>query len=74
MRPKDEADFAKLVRAERRKWQGSHLLAPGALRDFQKLSDEAFRLMTGKYYRPVDLIADMGSRRLFKLKLRKAGE
>jgi hypothetical protein len=74
MRRKDEADFAKLVQAERRRWRDNHLLGAGALQDFQKLSDEAFRSMRGKYYRPVDLIADMDSRRLLRLKLRKAEE
>jgi hypothetical protein len=60
-------DSVNLVRAERRRWQENRLLAKGALNDFQKLSDEAFRSMKGKYYRPADLIADMQSRRFFKL-------
>ena len=68
MRRKDVIDFTRLVRAERRRWQQDHLLAPGALNDFQKLSDEAFRVMKGKYYRPADLIVDIQSRRFFKLK------
>jgi hypothetical protein len=74
MRRKDVADFAKLVQAERRSWRDNHLLGGGALQDFQKLSDEAFRSMRAKYCRPVDLIADMESRRSFKMKLRKAEE
>lgn len=61
-------DSVKFVRAERRRWQDNHLLARGALDDFQKLSDEAFRSMKGRYYRPADLIADMQSRRFFRLK------
>jgi hypothetical protein len=68
MRRKDGADFTNLVRAERRRWRENQLLAPGALSDFQKLSDEAFRLMRGKYYHATDLIADIQSRRFFKLK------
>lgn len=68
MRRNNVLDAVKFVRAERRRWQGSHLLAQGALNDFQKLSDEAFRSMRGKYYRPVDLIADMEARRFFRLK------
>jgi hypothetical protein len=59
MRRGEVLDSAKLVLAERRRWQDNHLLAPGALRDFQQLSDEAFFSMKGKYYRPADLIADM---------------
>jgi len=46
---KEVCEYAKLVQAERRRWQDNHLLAPGALRDFQKLSDEAFLSMKGKY-------------------------
>lgn len=42
MRRGEVLDSAKLVLAERRRWQDNHLLAPGALRDFQQLSDEAF--------------------------------
>jgi len=42
------------------------------LNDFQKLSDEAFRSMKGKYYRPADLIADMQSRRFFRLQSTRA--
>jgi hypothetical protein len=59
-------DSMNLVRAERRAWQENHLLAKGALNDFQKLADEAFRSMKAKYYRPADLIAEMHSRRYFK--------
>jgi hypothetical protein len=68
MRRKDVTDLARLVRAERRRWQDGHLLAPGALNDFQKLSDEAFHSMREKYYRPADLVAEMRLRRIFKRK------
>jgi len=68
VRRNNVVDAAKFVRAERRRWQGNHLLAQGSLNDFQKLSEEAFRSMRGKYYRPVDLIADMDTRRFFRLK------
>jgi hypothetical protein len=74
MRRKDDTDFTKLVRAERRRWQENQFLAPGALSDFQKLSDEAFRSMRAKYYHPTDLIADMQSRRFFKLKTARITE
>ena len=74
MRRNNALDSVNLVRAERRRWQENHLLADGALNDFQKLSDEAFRSMKGKYYRPVDFIADMQSRRLFKLRSTRAAD
>jgi hypothetical protein len=67
VRRNNALDSVNLVRAERRRWHENHLLAEGALNDFQKLSDEAFRSMKRKYYRPTDLIADMQSRRFFKL-------
>jgi hypothetical protein len=67
MPKEDGLESARLVQAERRRWQDNHLLAPGAPHDFSKLSDEAFLLMRGKYYRPADLIAEMRSRRDFKL-------
>jgi hypothetical protein len=72
MRRNNALDSANLVRAERRRWQENHLLAEGALNDFQKLSDEAFRSMKAKYYRPADLFADMQSRRLFRLQTKRA--
>jgi hypothetical protein len=34
-----------------------HLLASRAIRDFQKLSEEAFQSLRSKYYRPADLVA-----------------
>ena len=72
VRRNNALDSVNLVRAERRRWQENHLLAEGALNDFQKLADEAFRSMKGKYYRPADLIADMQSRRLFRLRTTRA--
>ena len=68
MRRRQLDHSTKLVIAERRRWQDNHLLAPGALRDFQQLSDEAFSSMRDKYYRPADLIADVQLRRHFRLK------
>jgi hypothetical protein len=53
------ADFGRLVRDERRNWRDQRLLAPRALRDFQKLSDEAFDSMRRKYFCPADLVAEM---------------
>jgi hypothetical protein len=62
--PKNQpADIAIFIRDERRKWQNNHLIAPGALRDFQKLSDEAFILMRRKYFSPAELISEMRRRR-----------
>ena len=58
MSKKKLINLGKLVRDERLKWQDGHLLAPGAFRDFQKLCDEAFHLLRGKYYRPADLVAE----------------
>ena len=63
MSKKESINLAKLVRDERQKWQDDHLLAPGAFRDFQKLCDEAFHSLRGKYYRPADLVAEMRLRR-----------
>ena len=66
-------DALKIVKPEDKvpAWPELSYLAPDALNDFQKLSDEAFRSMTDKYYRPADLIADMRSRRFLKLKARR---
>jgi hypothetical protein len=59
---------------ERQKWQDDHLLASRAIRDFQKLSDEAFHSLRGKYYRPADLVAEMRLRRRLRIKVpRKTG-
>ena len=74
MSKKASINLAKLVRDERQKWQDHHLLAPGAFRDFQKLSDEAFHSLRAKYYRPADLVAEMRLRRRLRLKMpRKTG-
>src|SRR5580704_16599577 len=74
MSKKESINLAKLVRDERQKWQDDHLLAPGALRDFQKLSDEAFHLLRRKYYRPADLVAEMRLRRRLRINVpRKTG-
>ena len=74
MTKKELINLAKLVRDERQKWQDDNLLAPGAFRDFQKLCDEAFHSLRGKYYRPVDLVAEMRLRRRLKIKVpRKTG-
>ena len=74
MSKKKSINLAKLVRDERQKWQDDHLLAPGAFRDFQKLCDEAFHSLRGKYYRPADLVAEMRLRRRLRIKVpRKTG-
>ena len=74
MSKKESINLAKLVRDERRKWHDGHLLAPGAFRDFQKLCDEAFHSLRGKYYRPADLVAEMRLRRRLRIKVpRKTG-
>jgi hypothetical protein len=69
MSKKESINLAKLVRDERQKWQDGHLLAPGAFRDFQKLCDEAFHSLRGKYYRPADLVAEMRLRRRLRIKV-----
>jgi len=68
MRKNELVDIAKFVRDERKEWENSHLIAPSALRDFQKLSDEAFLLMRRKYFSPADLVAEMKQRRASKVK------
>ena len=74
MSKKESINLAKLVRDERQKWQDGHLLAPGAFRDFQKLCDEAFHSLRGKYYRPADLVAEMRLGRRLRIKVpRKTG-
>ena len=71
---RESINLGKLVRDERQKWQDGHLLAPGAIRDFQKLCDEAFHSLRGKYYRPADLVAEMRLRRRLRIKVpRKTG-
>ena len=74
MSKKESINLGKLVRDERQKWQDGHLLAPGAIRDFQKLCDEAFHSLRGKYYRPADLVAEMRLRCRLRIKVsRKTG-
>jgi hypothetical protein len=74
MSKKESINLGKLVRDERQKWQDGHLLAPGAFRDFQKLCDEAFHSLRGKYYRPADLVAEMRLGRRLRIKVpRKTG-
>jgi hypothetical protein len=74
MSKKESINLAKLVRDERQKWQDDNLLASGAFRDFQKLSDEAFHLLRGKYYRPADLVVEMRLRRRLRINVpRKTG-
>jgi hypothetical protein len=74
MSKKESINLGKLVRDERQKWQDDNLLASGAFRDFQKLCDEAFHSLRGKYYRPTDLVAEMRLRRRLRIKVpRKTG-
>src|SRR3984957_9393007 len=68
MSKKESINLGKLVRDERQKWQDGHLLAPGSFRDFQKLSNEAFHSLRGKYYRPADLVAEVRLRRRLRIK------
>jgi hypothetical protein len=69
MSKKESINLAKLVRDERQKWQDDNLLASGAFRDFQKLCDEAFHSLRGKYYRPADLVAKMRLRGRLRIKV-----
>jgi hypothetical protein len=62
MSKEDSVNLAKLIRDERQKWRDSHLLAPGALGDFQEFSEEAFHSLRDKYYRPAELVAEVGLR------------
>lgn len=62
MSEEETVDLAKLLRDERQKWQDNQVLSPGALRDFQQLSEEEFHSLRDKYYRPADLVAEMGLR------------
>jgi hypothetical protein len=57
-----DADLRRLVALERQGWSDANRLAPGSLRDFQTLADEAFRDMLRKYDRPSDLGAAMKQR------------
>ena len=75
MSKKKSINLGKMVRDdERQKWQDGHLLAPGAIRHLQKLCDEAFHSLRGKYYRPADLVAEMRLRRRLRINVpRKTG-
>jgi hypothetical protein len=56
----------RCITVERRNWGDNHLIAPNALRDFQKLSDEAFLSLRRKYFSPADLVAKMRLRRILE--------
>jgi hypothetical protein len=64
-------DIAKFVRLERATWRDKNLLAPHALKDFQKLTDETFLDLRGKYFTPADLVAEMAARKDAKARNRK---
>jgi hypothetical protein len=68
MSKKETVDLTEFVRNDRRNWRDDELLAPGALLDFQKLCDDAFQSMRGKYFRPADLIAEMRLRKRLRIK------
>ena len=61
-------DIAKFVRLERATWRNKNLLAPHALKDFQKLTDETFHDLRSKYFTPADLVAEMVARKEAKTK------
>jgi hypothetical protein len=63
-------DLSDFVRDDRRNWRAHELLSPGALQDFQTLTDDAFQSMRRKYFRPADLIAEMRLRKRLRTKLR----
>jgi hypothetical protein len=69
MTKKHIIDLTDFVRDDRRNWRDDKLLAPGALLDFQKLCDDAFQSMRGKYFRPTDLIAEMKLRKGLRMKI-----
>jgi hypothetical protein len=69
MSKKEILDPSELVRSDRRSWRDDELLASGALLDFQKLCDDAFQSMRGKYFRPADLIAEMKLRKRRRIKM-----
>jgi hypothetical protein len=69
MSKKEIFDPSELVRNDRRSWRDDELLASGALLDFQKLCDDAFQSMRGKYFRPADLIAEMRLRKRRRIKM-----
>jgi hypothetical protein len=56
MSKKETLNLSKLVTSVKND-KMDHLLASRAIRDFQKLSEEAFQSLRGKYYRPADLVA-----------------
>jgi hypothetical protein len=51
-------DVGQLLKQERHIWRERHLLAPRALRDFSKLTDECFRLRR-KNFSQADLVAEL---------------
>jgi hypothetical protein len=69
MTKKEILDPSELVRNDRRSWRDDKLLASGALLDFQKLCDDAFQSMRGKYFRPADLIAEMRLRKRLRIRI-----
>lgn len=62
-------NFTELVSLDRRQWEDNRLLSPLALKDFQRLCDEAFHSLRNKYYRPADLVLEMKLRRRFQEKV-----
>ena len=69
MNTKGTIDLSDFVRDDRRNWRADELLSPGALLDFQKLCDDAFQSMRGKYFRAADLIAEMRLRKRLRIKM-----
>ena len=69
MTKKEILDPSELVGNDRRNWPEDELLASGALVDFQKLCDDAFQSMRGKYFRPADLIAEMRLRKRRRIRM-----
>jgi hypothetical protein len=70
MSKKETVVLTEFVRDNRRNWRDDELLAPGALLDFEKLCDDAFQSMRGKYFRPADLIAEMRLRKRLRIRIR----
>jgi hypothetical protein len=69
MNTKGTIDLSDFVRDDRRNWRADELLSPGALLDFQKLCDDAFQSMRGKYFRAADLIAEMRLRKRLRIRV-----
>jgi hypothetical protein len=69
MNTKGIIDLSDFVRDDRRNWRADELLSPGALLDFQKLCDDAFQSMRGKYFRAADLIAEMRLRKRLRIRV-----